>query len=131
MVTYHPVPKAQIKQSMFQHQPETLRMMPHGTAKITLQGESAPNSPRSERTHTVSEYMELDYDEDLDQILDYPSRPYNDHRKPQSLRRQNFVIQKPPQGWPKCRSDGMLCTPVHSSEYIPRISSPPPPSPVI
>ena len=52
--------------------------MSQTTVKMTPQGESAPNSPRSERTQTASEYMESDWDEDLDQILDYPSRPYND-----------------------------------------------------
>ena len=93
---------------------------------MTPQGESTPNSPRSERTQTTSEYIESDWDDNLDLIPDYPSRPYNDHRKPQSLRRQNLVIQKLPQGWPKCRSGTTPYTPVHSPEYIPMISSPPP-----
>ena len=119
VVTYHPVPQAQIQESWFQPQPETVRMTPQGTAKMTPHGESAPNSPRSERTQTTSEYMELHCIKDLDQIPDYLSRPYNDYRKPQCLRRQNFVIWKPPQGWPKCRNDTMFHTPVHSPEYIP------------
>ena len=57
-------------------------MTPQETAKMTPQGESTPNSPRSERSQTASEYMESDWDEDLDQIPDYPSRLYNDCRKP-------------------------------------------------
>ena len=80
VVTYHPVPVAQIRQSWFQ--PETVSMMSQGTAKMTPQGESAPNSLKSERTQTSSDYMESDWDKDLDQILDYPSRLYNDCRKP-------------------------------------------------
>ena len=109
---YHPVPQAEIKQSWFQPK----------KAKVTPQGDAVPNSPRSERIQATSKYMESDWDEDLEQVMDYPSRPYNDCRKSQPLRRHNLVIQKSPQGWPKCRIETMPHTPINSPEYIPMIS---------
>ena len=55
VTTYQPVPQVQIKPSWFQAQ-----MMPQTLAKMTPQGESAPNSPRSESTQTASEQMDPD-----------------------------------------------------------------------
>ena len=121
VVIYHPVPQAEIKQSWFL--PEKARMTP--------QEDIMPNSPRSERTLAMSECMESDWDADLDHVPDYPSRPYNDCTKPRPLKRHNLTIWKPPQGWPKYRSEAVPCTPINSPEYILMISSPPPPSPVI
>ena len=102
--TYQPMPQTQITPSWFKSQ-----MMP--------QGEPAPNSSKSKRTLTSSEQMESDWDEDLYMVPDYPVRAYNDRRKPQPIRRQNFVIRSPPQGWPKDHNNGALHTPVHTSEY--------------
>ena len=96
MVTYHHMPHAQIKQSWFQSQPETVRMTPQTLVMMTPQGESAPNSPRSERTQTTSEYMESDWDEDLDQIPDYPSRPYYNQKKTPSPKETELCDPKTP-----------------------------------
>ena len=74
--------------------------------------------------------MESDWDADLDQVPDYPSRPHNDHRKPKPLKRHIQPLRRPPQGWPKDRSTTWYPSPVHSPEYIPMISSPKPPGPV-
>ena len=108
VITYQPMPQAHIKHSWFQPQPESARMTPQTLAKMTPQGESAPNSPRPERTQRASEQMESHWDEELDLVPDYPSRPYNDRRNPCPLRRQNFVIRRPTQRWPKYNSN---CTP--------------------
>ena len=93
------------------------------------QGEPAPSSPKSKRTLTSSEQMESGWGEDLNIVSDYPARPQNDRRKPCSIKRQNFVIRRPPQGWPKDNSNVTPHTPVHSPEYIPMIPLPPPTKP--
>ena len=69
--TYHPLPKAEIKQSWFLH--DETKKMPHNSPK--------PSSPKPEKAQTPLECIELEWDTDLDEVSDYLSQPHNDQRE--------------------------------------------------
>ena len=73
--------------------------------------------------------MESDWDMDLGQVPEYPSRPHAEQRKPKPLNRHSQLLKRPPKGWPRASSKTWCPTPVHSPEYIPMTSSPPTPKP--
>ena len=115
------IPQARIKRSWFY--PEETKKAPHGNMMS--------NSPRSEKLQTPSEEcIESDWDTNLNQVSDYPSRPHADCRKSKTLKRHTQPLRRPLQRWPKDRSTTCCPTPVPSSEYIPMTSLPKTPNPV-